>query len=193
MKNEFKLKMPTMEEIQSRQFEEYVFEMVANEIQSGIKKTGLWAKAISEANGNENTARGLYIKYRAQSMIDEAYIAENEKRNDEELKRNSAAEQKELQRKVALATTELFTAAEYGRNKEVAQLLKHVVDVNVQRSDGATPLYLAALNGQQDTVIILIEHGAKTSISNFKGKIPSDAARVAGYSQIADYLDSLKG
>ena len=34
--------------------------------------------------------------------------------------------------------------------------------VNVQNNDGVTPLYAAAIQGQDEVTEILIEHGAKT-------------------------------
>ncbi|OPY00087.1 MAG: Ankyrin repeats (3 copies) [Syntrophorhabdus sp. PtaB.Bin027] len=155
MQKEFKLKMPTLEEIQTRQFEENIFELVAHEIQSGIKRSGIWAKAISEAIGDEMVAKSLYIRYRAQSMIDEVYLAEEEKRKSEETKVKRELEEKDQKKKIELATNDLFYAAEYGRNQEIKNLMDLGVNVNVQRTDGVTPLYLAASNGHKDAVTIL--------------------------------------
>lgn len=147
--------MPTLEEIQTRQFEENIFELVAHEIQSGIKRSGIWAKAISEAIGDEMVAKSLYIRYRAQSMIDEVYLAEEEKRKSEETKVKRELEEKDQKKKIELATNDLFYAAEYGRNQEIKNLMDLGVNVNVQRTDGVTPLYLAASNGHKDAVTIL--------------------------------------
>lgn len=60
---------------QSRLTEEMVYAQVATEIQNGIRRDGLWAKAISEAELNEDKAKAIYIKLRAQSIFDEIHLA----------------------------------------------------------------------------------------------------------------------
>ena len=49
---------------------------VSNEISNGIRRDGLWAKAITNSNGSEEKAKSLYIKYRIQSIKDEIKLAE---------------------------------------------------------------------------------------------------------------------
>ena len=44
--------------------EEKFYELAYDEIESGDLKKGLWAKAFSEAEGDEEKAKALYIKYR---------------------------------------------------------------------------------------------------------------------------------
>jgi len=44
--------------------EEKFYELAYDEIESGNLKKGLWAKAFSEAEGDEKKAKALYIKYR---------------------------------------------------------------------------------------------------------------------------------
>ena len=51
--------------------EEIIYAEVLAEIKAGIRRDGLWAKALSESNGDINKTKALYIKYRAQSLIDE--------------------------------------------------------------------------------------------------------------------------
>lgn len=184
MADEFKIKMPTREEIESRQFEEYIYELVASEIQSGVLRSGLWTKAVLESGGDEKAAKCLYIKYRAQVMVDDAFIAEEEKKKMEEEERNR-------QKRIEPAISELFYAAEYGHSDAIDNILRIGVSVNVQRSDGITPLYLAASNGHEDTVKILISKGANPRILSRSGKTPADAARIAGHGNIANYLDSI--
>ncbi len=43
------LKFPTHEEIETREFEERLFAEVAREIESGVRRPGLWAKALADA------------------------------------------------------------------------------------------------------------------------------------------------
>jgi hypothetical protein len=184
MSDDFKLKIPTAEEIESRRFEEYIFELVANEMQSGIRKSGLWVKAISEAGGDEMRAKILYIRFRAQSMIDEVCLAEAAKIKKEN-------EERERKRQIEIASNNLFYAAESGQNLEILNLLNIGANVNVQRCDGITPLYLAASNGHEDTVKILIAHGASPNIVNRSGETAAYAARAARHGKIAEYLDAL--
>ena len=51
--------------------EERLYEIVALEIKNDELRDGLWAKALSEAKGNSDEAKGIYIKLRVQSLIDE--------------------------------------------------------------------------------------------------------------------------
>ena len=46
--------------------DEIYFEMVAQELRSGVLREGLWVKALSSAVGNEKLVRSLYIKMRVQ-------------------------------------------------------------------------------------------------------------------------------
>ena len=63
------------DDAQSRLTEEMVYAQVATEIQNGIRRDGLWAKAISQAELNEDKAKAIYIQIRAQSIFDEIHIA----------------------------------------------------------------------------------------------------------------------
>ena len=51
--------------------DEVYYEQAADEIRKGQILKGLWAKAWSEAEGNENKAQALYIKLRVAAMKDE--------------------------------------------------------------------------------------------------------------------------
>ena len=70
-----------------RLFEEKLYEQVVLEIQNGDKRNGLWAKALSHSNGNEEKARAKYIGYRVQSIKDEIDVAEEIIEREEELKK----------------------------------------------------------------------------------------------------------
>lgn len=61
--------------IVNRLVEEKIYEQVFREIESGLRRDGLWAKALQESRGNEQEAKALYIKFRVQSIKDEAEIA----------------------------------------------------------------------------------------------------------------------
>jgi len=59
-----------------RLLEEKLFEYVALEIQRGIRRQGLWAKALAQSDGSEERAKSSYIRLRVQSLKDEAKIEE---------------------------------------------------------------------------------------------------------------------
>lgn len=59
----------------NRLIEERLYEQALNELESGMLRGGLWAKALANSSGDEKKARGLYLKYRVQAMIDETEVA----------------------------------------------------------------------------------------------------------------------
>jgi soluble lytic murein transglycosylase-like protein len=54
--------------------EEALYSEVLREMESGVRRDGLWAKALAESAMDTNKAHALYIKYRVQSLKDEAEI-----------------------------------------------------------------------------------------------------------------------
>ena len=66
--------------------EEEIYELISEEIESSSSKKGLWTKAFSESEGDEQKTRALYIKYRfdqikqTQPQVDQETIV----RDDEE-------------------------------------------------------------------------------------------------------------
>lgn len=94
--------------IASRIMEEKLYNIVGAELEQGIKRNGLWIKALANSKGDEVKAMSLYIEYRVQSIIDEEEIkraavkateeatkaveeAEESKRKLEEKARNTRA------------------------------------------------------------------------------------------------------
>jgi len=56
--------------------EEVIYAEVLREIEAGVRRDGLWARAIANASGNDGAARSEYIKLRVQSLKDEIGIYE---------------------------------------------------------------------------------------------------------------------
>ena len=78
--------------------EEIIYAEVLAEIKAGIRRDGLWAKALSESNGDINKTKALYIKYRAKSLGDEIVKYNKEQSHSEEeekLKEEKLKEEKE--------------------------------------------------------------------------------------------------
>jgi len=54
---------PTLEE-------EALYKQVLDEVESGVMRKGIYAKALADSSGDGGKAQSLYIKYRVQSLID---------------------------------------------------------------------------------------------------------------------------
>ena len=51
--------------------EEDAYERAAEELEEGTQNKGIWAKAFSDAKGDEQKQKALYIKYRAEQLIED--------------------------------------------------------------------------------------------------------------------------
>ena len=67
----------------ARLVEERLYGIVAAELANGEIREGLWAKALADSKGAEEAAKGLYMKYRVQSMRDDVSIAISERKGIE--------------------------------------------------------------------------------------------------------------
>jgi hypothetical protein len=86
-------------------------------------------------------------------------------------------------------STLLHTAAFNGRTDAVTELLNRQADVNVQNTEGHTPLYDSIRSGNIEVIRTLLEHGADMTIPTQTGDTPFKAAMQA---QRADILELLK-
>ncbi len=59
----------------ARLIEEQLYEQVTAELDQGIRRAGLWGKAVAKSRGNESEALALYMQLRVQSLRDGAEIA----------------------------------------------------------------------------------------------------------------------
>ena len=84
---------------EDRILEEKIYEEVAQEIAEGKLKAGLWAKALAQTDGDEQQAKSAYIKFRFQSIIDQAAVeqAKAEQRWRQESARRDAQQKQEEQ------------------------------------------------------------------------------------------------
>ena len=80
-----------------RLVEEQLYSQVAEELSSGNIRSGIYAKAIADAEGVVSKAEALYIKYRVRSLIDEIIVEEENKRIEEEYRREVREEQIRLE------------------------------------------------------------------------------------------------
>lgn len=94
----------------SRLTEEVLYAEVLREVEGGVRRDGLWAKALSETDFDEAKAKSLYIKLRVQSLKDELTVARestlhNEDRIQRENERQTKIRKNYEARQVPLETT----------------------------------------------------------------------------------------
>jgi len=69
-----------LSDIEKRVAEEKLYEQVAMELKNGIRKEGLYTKALADANGSVELANAIYIKYAVQSLQDELTLKAEQER-----------------------------------------------------------------------------------------------------------------
>ena len=83
----------------------------------------------------------------------------------------------------------LWTAARDGRADEVEQLLSEEVDIEERGGASVcTPLHVASAMGNDEVVLLLLEHGAEVSARNNKGGTPLHYAARHGHSETLRFL-----
>lgn len=119
-----------MKEAAARLAEEALYEQVAAEIAAGIRRDGLWAKAIVQSGGSEERARVAYINLRVQSLKDEAAvmaemgrIAADEARKNQVLNQLNEKKQKDAEERRTPAHQGLLEAVNAGNLSKVIGLL----------------------------------------------------------------------
>jgi len=60
-----------IKDVRTDETKDEIYDFIADELASGNRKEGLWLKAISHADGDENSILALYTKYRVQAIQDE--------------------------------------------------------------------------------------------------------------------------
>lgn len=88
--------------------------------------------------------------------------------------------------------TALFNAILKTRTHMIGSLFKHGVDVNVQNSDGMTPLMAAASTGNLPITRLLLAEGAATDTLNNFDETARDIALRYGHKELAKVLDEAR-
>ena len=88
-------KDPTIKATNSEQ--ESYYEEALNEMNSGERRPGIYAKAIADSMGDEKKVDSLYLKYRAQSIMEEAKRIESKKIEAERIEAERIAEEEILE------------------------------------------------------------------------------------------------
>lgn len=69
--------------IDSRRYEEKLYEVALEEVEAGEIRKGLYAKALSKADGDKEKADGIYLKLRVQSIMDDVESEQIDRRENE--------------------------------------------------------------------------------------------------------------
>jgi hypothetical protein len=69
--------------IASRRIEEKLYEVALDEVENNEIRKGLYAKALSKAEGDKEKADGIYLKLRVQSIMDDIESDKIDIREDE--------------------------------------------------------------------------------------------------------------
>ena len=83
-------------------------------------------------------------------------------------------------------SVDIHQAAKDGNIKVVKQHLDAGTDVDAKDTNGWTPLHLAALNGQKETIEILIDEGAEVNVGDIHTLL--HYAAQYGEKEISNYL-----
>ncbi len=90
-----------------RLIEEQIYAQVVDELSQGQLRDGLWGKALADSDGDDSKAKGLYIRYRVQSIVDESVILREEQRKRDNLAAEKARQNIYVPRNDKKSTEEL--------------------------------------------------------------------------------------
>jgi len=98
-----------------RESEERLYAQVVKEIEAGQRRDGLWAKALTLSNGDENRAKAEYIKLRVQSLLDDQLL--HALREADKQQKERATKKEERERAEAAKAADSKKRAEENRRK----------------------------------------------------------------------------
>lgn len=70
----------------ARLSEETLYAQVVKELEAGIRRDGIWAKALIDSNGDQDKAKTLYVRYRVQSLKDEDALQREVETSEQEIR-----------------------------------------------------------------------------------------------------------
>lgn len=182
--------------------EDAVYEVVANEMDSGKMDKGLWTRLFAELDGDEKKVKIAYIKQRAEKLMaaERARVYELQRQQAEELARqdrNKEIEEEEKKRiekltvkarilerlergeSGPLSVDGFLDAVRRGDINGVSQLLdkEEMYAAARDSSTGNTALHIAVAEKNDAMIRLLIQAGAPVSVKNSYGLTPTDFAK----------------
>ena len=136
-------------EKEEHMIEEEFYELAYKEIESGNLKKGLWAKAFSETEGDENKTKALYIKYRFE-QIKESHKEIDEKEEEVEIDSNLIPEKKVKEHSRLKEKNEVLPEEQRKENvKESVSVTKKDKDDEITNQNRKTCYYCAKPNAEK--------------------------------------------
>lgn len=135
--------------------EDYVYAVIARELEDGTADKGLWTRLFSECGGDEQQTKVHYIKRRAAKMIS----AERAHLEQAARERVAEAERLEQFRLKGAKESEFLTAAQTGDWDTASRLLRDGVEPAGLRDErGRSPYDLAFQRGDQQMIKLIQSH-----------------------------------
>ncbi len=123
------------QKIADRHFEEKLYEAVGQELlDSGVLKQGLWIKALADCDGSESRAKALYIKYRAQAILDEVDIINDTDRKETARKASNAKAKKSKEEATRRRNERELAQKELENKKNIENIENKISNLNRQLS-----------------------------------------------------------
>jgi len=194
--------------------EDAVYEVVAEEMESGKMDKGLWTRLYAEHDGDEKKTKIAYIKQRAERLmaVERARIQELARQQAEEAERverlrleglsireklspsNLTLELLETIKQLSSTSEALTFLSNVRLNKidqVIAKLEENPLYIAVATSEGASALHLAVGERYFAMSKLLIGRGAQVDQPNSSGQTPLDLALKSGRQDLIDMLSSI--
>lgn len=183
-----------------RQYEEELYEVVAKEMAGGEKRTGLWLKALENAEGDEVKQVSEYIKLRVKSLKDESGFNSDDASTNRivEQKLERAFSEEVVKKNIALDESERTEDCEESKRVEVEEIIRKEAWYNLtnehfepmssakQRQNLKSfvrdyerehfPLHKAVHDGNFELAKALIFFGFDVNLLSLEGRSVRDAA-----------------
>jgi hypothetical protein len=190
-------------QIQAPTFDEdAVYEIVANEMESGKTDKGLWTRLYAECDGDEKNTKIAYIKQRAGKLmvIERARIQEQERQMAEVADRYERLRLENMSLREKLSseniTPEMQEIISNLSSTQSAVMFLNMVRLNqidqvsaslddnplyavVTNSEGMSPLHISASERYIAMSELLIQRGAPVGLKNAYGQTPLDLANAS--------------
>lgn len=121
------------------EYEESIYNEVAEELSNNFRKEGLWLKAIQNTDGDENRALSLYIKYRSEAIkIEKANLQKkvDEQRKQEQARKKAEKDKIPNELQVFLKKNGMSILNQTSPLKVRANYFNSPIDVNLEYKNG---------------------------------------------------------
>lgn len=154
--------------------DELLWEIALSEFEGNGRRTGLYAKAFSDSNGDEALTKSSYLRHRVDQLTAERSKQERAVKEAREVAQREATSQIEDLKIKFVSGTQLNAA-------EIKALARHaLVDQTLpslrEKRRGETLLHWCSRYSLQDEAKLLIEQGANVDDMNLAGYKPSALA-----------------